>query len=272
MTLLSAEYIQIDGEPLATYAKGLEVVDGRDMIPSRRIRAMAGAYIDGVYPALDTPSFFGAKTQRLRIWVSNTDADGLITHANGPAGHHRENLENLYRLVGGKAISAHEVDWIVPTPTATKTLRADGRITAEMVSQGGGRLIKRFPISIEYPWPFFRNITLGQQTIGPFTGATSFTPGGTAPLAGAVYTCTAAGRLTHDETGDFIEVLSIPGGATSVIITTTRPRSILDNTGADARGVFNSNRPWSTLRFDAGTLANLTATGTWQIDYFNLEH
>lgn len=271
MTLLSPHYLSIDTEPLATYAKGLEVVDGIEVIPSRRIREQAGAYQDGSFPSLSTPSFFNHKTQRIRIWVAATDADGLITHSTGPAGHLRENIETLYRILGGKAISAHVVDWIVPTTTGTKTLRANGRISAEIPSTGSTRMVRRIPITIDYPWPFFQDITTGQITLGPFTGAQSFTPGGTAPLAGAVYTCTAAGRITHDETGDFIEVTSIPGGATSVIIDTVPPRTVQTNTAVDARAVYNSNRPWP-LRFDAGVLANLTITGTWSIAYYDLHH
>lgn len=271
MTLLSPHYLQIDGEPLATFAKGLEVVDGLETIPGRRIRGQAGAYQDGEYPALDTESFFEAKTQRIRIWLAPFDADGNVTHAKGGEAHLRENLETLMRILGGKAVSSHQVDWIVPTPTATRTLRASGQIRRPLETGGSSRLVRRLPILVHYPWPFFKDITTGQLTLGPFTGAQTITPGGTAPQAGAKYTCTAAGRITHDETGDFWEVTSLPGGASSVIITTEPPRSILDNTGADARAFYNSNVPYLP-RFDSGTTANLTITGTWQIDYFELYH
>lgn len=269
MATIDPYHISIDGEILATYARALEVVDGLENIPGRRITERPAAYVDGSYPRLNVDSFFGPKQQRIRIWISPFDADGNVTHTNGLRAHLRENLETIFRLLGGKSISNHQVDWIVPTPTATKTLRNNARFSAPQNVLGSSRLIRRLDIFATYPWPFWQDIASG-TTLGPFTGAQSFTPGGTAPLADAVFTCTAAGRITHDESGHFIEVTSIPGGSTSVIIN-QKARTILTNTGADARDVYNSD--WSGgLRFDAGTLANLTITGTWQIDYFNAYH
>lgn len=269
MTVLNPHHVKIDGHVLATYANGLETLDGVEGVPARRIQTQPAAYIDGAYPLLDTPSFFDARRERLRVWVSPFDADGNTTHANGPEAHLRENLEALYAVVGGTAKSNHEVDWLVPTPTTTKTLRNWARIQAGIPSSGNTRLVRRLDILLEYPWPFFRDVTAGLITLGPFTGAQTFTPAGNAVLADLVLTCTAAGRITHDETGDWVEVDSIP--STSVVITQRPPRSILSG-GADARAVFNSNRPQGALRFDAGVAANLTITGTWQIDYYNQEH
>lgn len=270
MTIIDPYYIDIDGEVLATYAKGLEVVDGVENIPGRRLTEKRAAYRDGSYPALNVESFFNEKHQRLRIWIAPYDVDGNVTHANGLRAHLRENLEGMMRLLGGKSVSSHTVTWRVPTPSATKQLQNTARFTVPQNFTGSSRLIRRLDIFATYPWPFWRDITTGLQTLGPFTGAQSFTPGGTAPMVDAVFTCTAAGRITHDESGHFHEVTSIPGGATSVIID-QRNRTILDNTGADARSVYNSD--WSGgLRFDANTLANLTITGTWQIDYYNSEH
>jgi len=272
VTLLSAHYIQIDGHQLATYANGLEAVDGIETIPGRRIRDQAAAYIDGAYPDLTTPSFFMPKRQRLRIWVSATDANGAVTHTTGPAGHLQENLEALKRILGGQAISDHEVDWIVPTPTATRTLRNEARITLPTNSAGSSRLIRRFPITLDYPWPFFRDITAGEKTLGPFTGAQSFTPLGSAPLADATLICTAVGKIIHTQTGDEVEITSLDG-ATEITIIQKPPKSVTKTLGGsgDARAFYNSNRPWG-LRFDAGVLANLTITGTWTIKYFEAEH
>jgi len=365
VTLLSAHYIQIDGHQLATYANGLEAVDGIETIPGRRIREQPAAYVDGSYPSLTTPSFFGPKRQRLRIWVSATDVNGAVTHTTGPAGHLQENLEALKRILGGKAISNHEVDWIVPNITvvyslhttatagtltlsdgvdttlaiafdalaatvetrletditsitdvsvtgtgtsgdpwiitfltpafgitltadgalltpvdsetltqiqATRTLRNEARIILPTSSAGSSRLIRRFPITLDYPWPFFRDITAGEKTLGPFTGAQSFTPLGSAPLADATLICTAVGKIIHTQTGDEVEITSLDG-ATEITIIQKPPKSVKKTAGGsgDARAFYNSNRPWG-LRFDAGALANLTITGTWTIKYFESEH
>ncbi len=269
MTILDPYHFSIDGEILATFARALEVIDGVENIPARRIREQQAAYIDGSYPDLNTPSFFGPKQQRIRIWISPFDADGAVTHANGPRAHLRENLQDIFRLIGGSAISNHTVDWFVPDLATTKQLQNFARFSAPQAIRGASRLVRRLDIIATYPWPFFRDMTAGEKTLGPFTGSQSFTPLGTAPLADAKFTCTVAGRITHDETGDFIEVTSVP--ATSVIIDQRPPRSVVQNTGADARDLYNSGDPWG-LRFDAGVLANLTITGTWQIDYFDAEH
>lgn len=269
MTILDPYHFAIDGNILSTYARALEVIDGTENIPARRIREQQAAYIDGSYPALNTPSFFGPKTQRIRIWISPFDADGAVTHTNGPRAHLRENLQDMLRIIGGRAISSHTIDWFVPDLATTKQLQNFCRFSAPQSTRGSSRLVRRLDIIATYPWPFFRDMTAGLKTLGPFTGAQSFTPLGTAPLADGKFTCTAAGRITHDETGDFIEVTSVP--ATSVIVEQRPPRSVKQNTGADARDLYNSNNPWG-LRFDAGVLANLTITGTWQIDYFDSEH
>lgn len=268
MTILDPYHLKIDSVVMATYATGLETVDGIEGIPGRVIASQHAAYVDGTVPLLNTPSFFTGRQQRLRIWVSPFDADGAVTYANGPRAHLRENLESIFRLIGGRSVSAHTVDWLVPLAATTKTLRNTARITSPVFASGGSRLVRRLDILIDHPWPFFKDITTGEITLGPFTGAQSFTPGGTAPLADATFTCTSAGRITHDETGDFIEATSIP--TTSVIINQHPPKTVTSG-GVDARDVYNSNRPWG-LRFDAGVEANLTITGTWQIDYYNAEH
>ncbi len=269
MTILDPYHFRIDGEILATYARALELVDGHENVPARRIRETEAAYIDGSFPALDTASYFGPKLQRIRIWISPFDADGAVTYANGPRAHLRENLQDILRIIGGKAKSNHTVDWYVPDTATTKQLQNFARFSAPQNVRGSSRLVRRLDIIATYPWPFFRDMSAGLKTLGPFTGAQSFTPLGTAPLADAKFTCTVAGKITHDETGEFIEVTSVP--ATSVIIDQRPPRSVVQNTGADARDLYNSNT-LGGLRFDAGTLANLTITGTWQIDYFDSEH
>lgn len=269
MTILDPYHFRIDGEILATYANALEVIDGTENIPPRRIREQQAAGIDGSFPDLDSPSLFGPKVQRIRIWISPFDADGAVTFANGPRAHLRENLENIQRIIGGRAISKHTIDWYVPDVATTKQLQNFARFAAPQVVRGATRMVRRLDINATYPWPFFRDMSAGLKTLGPFTGAQSFTPLGTAPLADAKFTCTVAGKITHTQTGEFIEVTSVP--AVSVIVDQRPPRSVLQNTGADARDLYNSNT-LGGLRFDAGVLANLTITGTWQIDYFDSEH
>ncbi len=269
MTTLSPYHVRIDGNIMSTFARALAVVDGLENIPGRRVTDQFAAGVDGSYPILNTPSFFGPKKQRMRLWISPFDANGAVTFANGPQAHLRANLEAIFDIIGGQAISNHTVDWYVPDEATTKQLQNFARITMPTVSTGSSRLVRRIDINLDYPWPFWRDMSAGEKTLGPFTGAQSFTPLGTAPLADAKFTCTSAGRITHTQTGDFIEVTSVP--ATSVIVDQRPPRSVLQNTGADARDLYNANQIWG-LRFDANTLANLTITGTWTIDYFDAEH
>jgi hypothetical protein len=270
VTLLSPYYLAIDGHELATYANGLEVTDGIDTIPGRRLREQDGAYQDGSYPTLDTPSFYTAKRQLLTIWLSPYDEDGNVTFATGPAGHLQANKEALFRILGGKTRSNHTIDWIVPTSTATKTLRNQARIYAPIINQGSSRLVRRFRIELTYPFPFWHDVTAGLQTVAAGSGATSLTPQGSAPLVDAAFVCTAAGRITHTETGDYWDIASLDG-ATSITIQQGLPRTVLKNTGADARHLVTSNRPWG-IRLDAGVLANFSRTGTWAINYYQAHH
>lgn len=269
MALLSDYYLSIGGHNLATYANGLEVAD-IETIPGRRLREQEAAYQDGSYPSLDTPSFYTAKRQLVAIWVAPFDADGEVTHTTGPAGHLRENLEALYRILGGQARSNRTVQWIVPTTTGTKTLENQARIYAPLQGGGGSRLVRRLRIELVYPFPFFHDATLGEQTVAAASGAASFTPGGTAPLVDAEFVCTAAGRITHTETGDYWEVADLDG-ASSITISQRTPRTITNNSGDDVRGLATSNRPWG-IRLDAGVAANFTRTGTWAINYYDAYH
>lgn len=271
MTILNPHHIKIDGHVLATYANALETVDGVDGIPGRRIRTQDAAYQDGGYPALSLPTFLEPRRQRLRIWVAPFDVDGAVTFTGGPEAHLRANLEALYLLLGGKAISNHTVQMLVPTSAGTpKTLENYARISGPVNARNSSRLVRRLDIDLEYPYPGWRDVTTGLVTLGPYTGSQSFTPGGTHPLSDATLICTAAGRVTHTQSGDFAEVTNLDG-ATSITITQRPPRTVLKNSGADARGFYNANRPWG-LRFPAATLADLTITGTWSITYYNLEH
>lgn len=270
MTTLDTHHIKIDGHILATYANGLEVVDGLDTIPGRRITEQEAAYVDGSYPALDIPSFFGPKRQILGIWVSPFDADGNVTYATGPVGHLRANLEALQRILGGKARSNHTIQWIVPTDTATKTLENYARIYAPIVSQGSSRLIRRFRIELVYPFPFWRDVTTGLRSVAAGSGAAAYTPAGTAPLVDPVFVCTAAGRITHTETGDYWDIADLDG-ASSITISQRIPRTVVNNSGDDVRGLVTSNRPWG-IRLDAGVAANFTRTGTWAMQAYDLYH
>ena len=267
MATIDPWHLKIDGNIIATYARAIEDLTGRDAIPARRTADHHAAGVDGTYPHPNGgPALFTAKTQRLRIWVSPFDADGNTVHANGPRAHLRENLDELWRICAGSSRDAHTIQWVDPTPSATRTLENTARIA--VAPSGGSRLVRHLDLTLTYPWPFFRDVTTGLQTLGPFTGAQSFTPQGTAPLADLTLTCTSAGRLTHDQTGEYVEVDSIPSG--SVIINQRPPRTVLSG-GNDARHVFWSSHAHG-LRFDAGTLANLTITGTWSLAYYPQHH
>lgn len=271
MATIDPWHVKIDGEVMGTYAKAIEDLDGLESLPGRRVREQYAAGVDGSWPAPAAgPAMFQEKRQRLRIWVSPFDADGAVTYANGPRAHLRENLDDLYRIIAGTSRSAHTIQWIVPTPTGTITLENTARITTPIRAAAGSRLVRRFDIELVYPWPFFRDITTGLQTLGPFTGSQSFTPQGTAPLADMVLTCTSAGTITHDETGEAITAEA--GFTTALVIDQRPPRSITHAGGAsDGRAYYNPTHTHG-LRFDAGVQANLTMTGTWQLDYYPQHH
>lgn len=270
MTVLDPYHVTIGGHVIGTYADALESIDGLEGIPGRRLANQQGAYRDGSWPAADTtPLFFGPARQRLRIWVAPFDADGAVTYANGPRAHLRENLETLWRILGGGAAGTQTVGWVVPTAASTKTLQNTARITAPHNPTGSTRLVRRLDVTLDYPFPFWRDTTTGLISVGPTSSPQTFTPGGTAPHVDMTLTCTAAGKVTHDETGDFVEALT---GFTTDLAIDLRNGTVLQNGGAaDGRAYYNANRPWG-LRLPAGVEANLTLTGTWTIGRYNLEH
>lgn len=271
MTLLSTYHYLIGPAdlPLSTFAHGVQEVAGLDQMPRLRRRQTMSAHVDGTTPdPAAGPLLFGPKMLNLSLWISGTDANGAVTHANGQAGHVQDNLDALWQIIGAGEFSIKRLvpDGAGGTRTLTNTARVVGDLTP-----AGSKGLRRLRLPLELTWPFWRDATTGLLTLGPFTGAQSFTPAGTARLADASFICTAAGRITHTQSGDFIEVTSMPGGASSVTIKLRPPRSVLTNTAVDARNVYNANRGHGLI-FEPGALANLTITGTWQIDYYEAHH
>lgn len=264
MTVLSTHHYRVGGVTLATYATGLESVAGAETLAALRLRDRPAVAADGSWPDPTGPVFFGPKHVVWQLWVNGEDANGLVTSPNGRPGHMRDNLSALLAVFGaGTGTVLVEKD--VPDGAGgVRTLRNWANVGAA-VPVGGSHAVKRLRVPLTFRWPFWRDITAGVQTVGPFTGAGSFTPTGDAPAGDLVLTCTAAGTLTHTDTGDTVTVDAIPGGASSVIITTRPPRSVVTNLGADARNQYGPSQPWG-LRFPAGVVANLSATGTWQVD------
>lgn len=265
MTILNPFHVRLDGLTVATYAHGLEDISGIDTVVAPSRRGVSAAYNDGTIPR-SAPYIFGPKRTAWRMWVAPVDADGAVTLAGGLADHLRVNMEALQKVLG-KTRSGITVEYDVPDGAGgTRTLRNIGRL-AQDLAPAGTHKTRRVPVGLTFDWPFWDDTTTGLVTKGPYTGAQTLTPAGTAPLVDAKLTCTVAGRITHDETGEYVEVTSIPGGASSVIVTLRPPRTVKDNTGADVGNVLDVSHPWG-LRFEAGVAANLTITGTWQLDYF----
>lgn len=95
MATWSQEYYSVDGQDLANYAYGVEVLDGTEGIPSRRGGNIAVPNRPG---AIWRPKMPAERTITLAMWVRERDVDdqaGADPHARFNA-----NMEGLKRLFG----------------------------------------------------------------------------------------------------------------------------------------------------------------------------
>lgn len=201
MAILDPHHFRVDGTVLATHATALEIVRGTDVLADRRPAMREVAYQHGVVPAWD--DYFAAKTLPLLLWVAPNDVDGNVTHPNGQPGHMRENLDALLGIFGKKG-SPIVLERDVPdpvTPSAVVTRQANVKVVRSVVVDG--TRLRRMLVELLFPYPFWHE--LPQVSEPAWSGTKIITPGGNAPVADPVFTFTAAGRVTHSQSGDYLE-------------------------------------------------------------------
>jgi len=219
--------------------------------PGRRGQNSAIPYLEGQLRR--SRKFARSRQLTLTIEVRDRDAVGAITYPEGRGRHWEENMDTLLGLIDARGESV-----ILERDMATGDTRW---IEAEIINpanfltgfrgQNHATWTAVFPLEAHYP--FWQ--TEIQNTIA-FGGG--FTPIGNATLPPTL-SFTGNGRVTHTQTGDYLEISGGSGFGTPIIVDCIG-RSITQG-GADRSNRFIHNRPW-WMRLASATAATFTTTAT----------
>lgn len=241
-----------DGTSIQTAGIFVSTLTGLMGHPGRRGGNSAIPYLDGQLRR--SRKFSRPRQLTLTVEVRDRDSVGAITYGEGRGRHWEENMDTLLRLLDGAGESV-----IIERDMSTGDTRW---IEAEMLvgaafAQGfrGGThqtYVAVFPLEAAYPyWQ-----TELQNTIA-FGGG--FTPIGNATLANPVLSFTGNGRVTHNQTSDYIEISGGSGFGTPILVD-VGARSVTQG-GADRSNRLIHNRPW-WMRLASGVAATFTTTAT----------
>lgn len=248
MTILATfPQLRLDGITAATYAHGLETISGLDVLAGRR--SLNIPYADHPGEAEHWDDQPTGKVRTFELWALPNDADGNVTHTNGPLAHLRENIDSLQAVLAKRGTYiAVELD--VPTPTGIET--RTGRAKILRAVEVKGTRVRTWKADLYFPFPYW-NVE-PQVVVGPFTGAQNITPGGGARVHDIVIT-TVNGTVTNTTTG---RTLTVAGAAGTVVIN-TRTLTVTDG-GLPAPNVMvPSHGDWMWM--DPG-LNSFTASAT----------
>ena len=169
-----------NGASLHTYKYAIETVTGMDSIPQRRHRQQRVANVHGIVPYFD--AMFDAGRIDLTFWLLGQDADGNVTHPDGPAGHRQQNLDEIKGLFGVKGSPvALERDVYIAGGTVTRTIDAQVSAYIPIVGSSG---MRRLTVRLDTWWPFWSDAVQQVSRVGD--GALTPTIGGNAPMAYAI--------------------------------------------------------------------------------------
>jgi len=228
-------------------------------------------YRDGLFTF--PQKFRSVGTMMLDCLVSYTNKSGLVTHADGQAGHVHENLQALKRLLGGN----DELVVIRRTAPHMGAVEAVceyfGGITAS-----GPRMRFVFPMQMmDGTWREQVVSTDTQASIAVFPHAYTIATGGDYPVGDAkfTFTCVADGNaptVELDVAGDKISVAGAFVAGDVIVVDLARDRVVTLN-GVRYGSVSPNRAWWMRLPPDEAALGvTLGAdSGTWtlKIDWRN---
>lgn len=268
MTILNPHYMRItpaggSALTLATVAIGLESVDGYDQVPGGRVGLYEVAYRHGAF--IDYDHWKEPRQQRFRAYISPYDADGAVTHANGTAGHRRENLEALAAALASPSRPI-TVEKLIPhptTPTATQTLEA------EAICPGGlevaGTQLRRAAFTLIHPYPFW-HLT---PAVGPVAVPASIDlSDATAPINDMVFVFTGDGRVTYTNPAygrTSTQYIEISGSAGATVTVDVGARTVKEGSSLRYNWLLYNNPRW--MEWAPGGTINLTTTGSVTVTY-----
>lgn len=129
------------------------------------------------------------------VQLYDTESDGVtVSHTNGRAGHIYEHWHALKQLLGGEDSEL----WIGRDDPDAGLVEIPFEVIVGVTSTAPRR---RQAIQLKTRWPFW-------SEEAQRTSLTDFTLAGTAPVADAVMVITSGTdvKVTHDQTGDFVQI------------------------------------------------------------------
>ncbi len=204
--------------------------------------------------------FHPAANVLLETWLRYTDSAGAVTHPDGRPGHVYENFDFVKKLLTGDQGSLARLQ---------RTAPEHGTVHMDVELLGPGRPTQADHIigwPLHAPYPFWIGVAASQQT------PTTITNNGSAPVGDAIIDVTGtttAPRLTHDDTGDFIEIAgALPAGGVKIDV--GGRTAVRISGGADWSDNLVVNAPW-WMEFDPGanavTVSQFSGTPTWTVDF-----
>lgn len=240
--------------PLLNYCTFVRIVD--EGSPGFRGGPVPIQYLEG---EREVPHLFSeSRLIGLECGLRHTNSSGLVTHADGGAGHAFENKNNLDRLLFGDRLM---VVLQREAPHAG-TVQIDVKVGAPVTTSQNNHT---FLYPLLAPVPFWRSTTLNSVSPTP-----SISVGGSAPVHDAEVTFAAGASspiLTHTNSGTTIQVTgTIPSGG--VLVKTATGFAERVTGGTDYSEFLVNSKPYM-LQLEAGatnsfTLSSGTATIAWQ--------
>ncbi len=208
--------------------------------------------------------FHPAANLTLETYLSYTDSSGMVTHTDGQSGHIYENFGDVKALLTGKQGQLVRLERIAPDQG---TVFLDVQLTGDALPTQKRHI---FGWPLRAPFPFWT----GAADNG--NSPPTLTNDGSAPVVNAIIDITGTAtdpRLTHDDTGDFIEYEgALPAGGIRVDIGAKTMVRITG--GADESQNLRVNQPW-WMELDPGangvTVSEASGTPTFSVDWFTPE-
>lgn len=205
--------------------------------------------------------FHPAANLAVECVLMETDPSGLITHSDGAEGHRIENFSTLKRLFAGLQGSLVRLERTFPD---TGTVYLD-MWQIDTVRPTQNRMTYSWPMRA--PRPFW--VGAADNSNSPPT----LTVAGDAPIDDLIIDITGTTntpRLTHDDTGDYVEIAgALPAGGVTVDV--GAGTCVRISGGADYSNFLRVNTPW-WMELDPGangvTISQSSGSPTVSVDWF----
>jgi hypothetical protein len=243
----------INGTSLRTRGYNIEVVDGWDQFPARRGGSIGVAHRHGSF--VNPRRTSEPRIITLAVRVLPVDATTGLVSTTGPE-HLQENLDIVLGLLWGSAELL--ISRVMPD-ASTREINAE--VLSAVDATATPTSTRLLIVELECAYPFWHETPIIADDGN--SGAFTLTNNGNAPIGDAVVTFSGISKLTHDDTGDFIEITAGAG-----VVVDVGARTILDG-ATPVDNDFLTNSPWWIEIAPGLNNFTLTGAGTVDIDYFD---